>query len=290
MIVPFPLGGGTDIVARIISVSASDKLGQPIIVDNRPGAGGIGGTDIAAKSTPDGYTIVTVIITHATNPALDKRLPFDSLKDFSSIGLLTKNPQLLAVNATLPVKSVADLIALARSSKESLIFASGGNGTPSHFAAELLRSAANINLLHVPYKGSAPAILDLIAGRVTLNFSSLPSLLNFVKGGRLHALAITGLSRSQLLPDTPTIAESGFPGFEVSAWQGLLAPAGTPASVINALNFATRDALAIPAVREKLVAQGYEPAHTDPHAFNTYLRSEMAKWGKVVRDNGIRAD
>ena len=290
MIVPYPPGGGTDIVARVVSRPMSAALKQTVVVDNRPGAGGINGTDIVAKALPDGHSIGTIIITHTTNPAMHAKLPFHPINDFAPIGLITKNAQLLVVNAALPVKSVAELIALAKSEKDDLIFASGGNGSPSHLAGELLKASARINLLHVAYKGSAPAILDLLSGRVTINFSSLPALLNFVKAGRLRALASTGLTRSLLLPEVPTIAESDFPGFEVSAWQGLVAPAKTPFQIIAALNKAAREAVNTPDVKEKLLAQGYEPAVGSPQEFSVYLRAEMEKWGKVIRDHKIKAE
>ena len=290
MIVPYPPGGGTDIVARVVSRPMSAALKQTVVVDNRPGAGGINGTDIVAKALPDGHSIGTIIITHTTNPAMHAKLPFHPINDFAPIGLITKNAQLLVVNAALPVKSVAELIALAKSEKDDLIFASGGNGSPSHLAGELLKASARINLLHVAYKGSAPAILDLLSGRVTINFSSLPALLNFVKAGRLRALASTGLTRSLLLPEVPTIAESDFPGFEVSAWQGLVAPAKTPFQIIAALNKAAREAVNSPDVKEKLLAQGYEPAVGSPQEFAVYLRAEMEKWGKVIRDHKIKAE
>jgi len=290
MVVPFPPGGGTDIVARIVARPMAAEMGQSVVVDNRPGASGITGTDLVAKAAPDGHTLGTVIITHATNPALHAKLPFDAITDFTPVGLLTKNAQLLVVNASMPVKSVAELIAVARASKEELIFASGGNGTPSHLAGELLKSTAKINLLHIAYKGSAPAILDLLSDRVAINFSSLPALLAFVKSGRLTALSITGLTRSPLLPQVPTIAESGFPGFEVSAWQGLLAPAATPRKTVALLNAGARAALGAQDVSERLIAQGYEPAAGTPEEFGAYLRSETEKWGRVIKANRIRAE
>lgn len=290
MIVPFPPGGGTDIVARMVSRAMGDVLGQSVVVDNRAGAGGIAGTELAAKAPADGYTVVTVIITHATNPSLYPSLPFDSVADFTYVGMLTKNPQLFAVNATLPVKSLAEFIALARAKNGELIFASGGNGTPSHLASELLNLTANIKMVHVPYKGSAPAALDLVAGRVSASFSSLPALYNFVKAGKLRALATAGLTRSLLLPEVPTVAESGFPGFEVSAWQGLLAPAGVPKPVVLAINRAARQAIENPDVKARLISQGYEPAVNTPDEFRTFVIAEMTKWGRVIRDTGMKAD
>ena len=288
MVVPFPPGGGTDISARVISPPMSAGLGQSVVVDNRSGASGIIGTDIVAKSAPDGYTIVAAIINHVTNPAL-YAVPFDPINDFAPIGLLTKNPQILVVNASLPVKSVGELVALGRSGRDKVVFASGGIGSPSHLAAELLKGAARISMVHVPYKGSAPAILDLVGGRVTFTFSSLPSALNLIKLEKLRGLAVTGLARSLLLPEVPTIAESGFPGFEMTAWLGLLAPAKTPAAAIASLNAASREALSRQEVTERLFTLGYEPAAGSPEEFRTYLRSEMDKWAKIIKDHGIKA-
>lgn len=290
VVVPFPAGGGTDIVARIVMRKVADSLGGTAVIDNRAGAGGTIGTELVAKAPADGYTIGIVSGSHAINPALYRRLAYDSINDFAPVSLLVSGPGLLVVHPSLPAKNVPALIALARARPGQLSYASAGNGTPPHLAAELFKSMANVQIDHVPYKGNTTAFSDLVSGQVVMSFPTIPSALPLVKAGRLRALAVTSRERSRIVPDVPTIAASGLPGYEASSWYAALAPAGTPASIVNRLHQAMAKALEQADVRETLVTQGLDPVGNTPAQFSQVLRNEMDKWAQVVRASGARID
>jgi len=291
LVVPFPAGGTTDILARAVAQKLSETWGQQVIVDNRPGAGGNIGSELVAKSPPDGYTLLMGTVgTHAINPSLYAKMPYNHVKDFTPVILVAGVPNVLVVNPSLPVNSVQELIAYGKANPNKLNFASSGNGTSIHLSGELFRTMTGVQMTHVPYKGSSPALTDLIGGQVQLMFDNLPSSLQFIKAGKLRALAVTSLARSQALPDVPTLAESGLPGFEASSWFGVLAPAGTPADIVAKLNGAVAAWLASPAAKEQLAAQGAIPAGGSPDAFVKHIANESAKWAKVVKASGAHVD
>ena len=290
LVVPFPAGGTTDIIARDVAKRLTDTLGQSVVVDNRPGAGGNSGADIVAKSAPDGYTLLMGTVgTHAINPSLYK-MPYDNVKDFVPIVLVAGVPNVLEVNPSLPVNSVADLIKLAKSKPGVINFASSGSGTSIHLSGELFKTMAGVDMTHVPYKGSAPALVDLVGGQVQVMFDNLPSSLQLIKAGKLRAIAVTSLKRSPALPDVPTIAESGLPGFEASSWFGMLAPAGTPAPIVAKINAEVNQWLQSPEGRGQLLAQGAEVAGGTPEQFAAHIRAETDKWAKVVKASGAKVD
>jgi tripartite-type tricarboxylate transporter receptor subunit TctC len=291
LIVPFPPGGTTDILARAVAQRLTETLGQAVVVDNRPGAGGNIGSDIVAKSAPDGYTLVMGTVgTHAINPSLYAKMPYDHVADFAPIVLVAGVPNVLEVNPSLPVHTVADLIKLAKEKPGTINFASSGSGTSIHLSGELFKTMAGVNMTHIPYKGSAPAITDLIGGQVQVMFDNLPSSLAQIKAGKLRAIAVTSMKRAPALPDVPTINESGLPGFEASSWFGILAPAGTPPAVIARINTEVNTWLQSPDAREKLLAQGAEAAGGTPAQFASHIRIESDKWAKVVKASGAKAD
>ena len=291
IVVPFPAGGTTDVLARAAAQKLTETLGQPAVVDNRPGAGGNIGAELVAKSSPDGYTLLMGTVgTHAINPGLYPKLPYDHVKDFAPVILVAGVPNVLVINPALPVNSVQELIAYAKANPGKLNFASSGNGTSIHLSAELFKTMAGVQMTHVPYKGSAPALQDLVGGQVQLMFDNLPSSLALIKGGKLKALAVTSSARAAALPDVPTIAESGLPGFEASSWFGLLAPAGTPPPVIAKLNGEIAKWLATPEAKEKLLAQGANAAGGTPEDFAQFINAETAKWQKVVKESGAKVD
>jgi len=291
LVVPFSAGGTTDLLARIIAQKLGESFNVPVIVDNRPGAGGNIGSDTVAKAAPDGYTLVLGTVgTHAINASVYKKMPYDPSKDFAPISLVATTPNILVVNPSLPVKSVKDLIALAKSKPGKLTFASSGVGSSVHLSGELFKSMAGVDMVHVPYKGSGPAIVDLIGGQVDMMFDNMPSSLPYVKNGKLKAIAVTSAKRSSVVPDIPTIAESGVPGFEATAWWGLLAPAGTPVEIVGKLNAAVVKALGQPEVAKRLLALGAEPASDTPEQFAAFIKSEKAKWSKVVKFAGVHVD
>lgn len=260
LVVAFPASGTTDIIARGVAAEISKSLGQQVYVDNRPGAGGNIGTDLVAKSPPDGYTIVMGTVgTHAINVSLYSKLPYDAVKDFAPVTLVASVPNVLEVNPSLPVKTVKELIAYAKANPGKLNFASSGSGTSIHLSGELFKSITGVDMLHIPYKGSAPAITDLIGGQANLMFDNLPSSIGHIKAGQLRAIAVTTLTRSPALPDVPTIAESGVPGYEASSWFGVLAPAGTPKEIVARLHDEIVKALKTPVLRKYLQGQGAEP-------------------------------
>src|SRR5215213_5048448 len=290
MVVPFPPGGGTDILARLFGQKMSETLGQQVIVDNRGGAGGTVGTDIAAKAPPDGYTLILVSASHAINPGLYGKLPYDSINDFAPITQLATSPGILVVNPSLPVKSVKDLIALARAKPGQINYASAGSGTPPHLAGELFKVMAKIDMVHVPYKGNAPAFTDVIGGQVSLIFPTMPSAMPFIKSGKLRPIAVTSAKRSPVAPDIPTIAESGLAGYEATSWYGILAPARTPPQIVARLHEVLVSVIGAPDMKDKLAAQGLDPVGNTPQQFAAVIKSEIAKWTKVVKASGAKPE
>ncbi len=291
LVCPFPPGGAVDIASRAVAHELTQSLGQPVTVDNRPGAGGNIGAEIVAKSPADGYTLLmTTSGIMAINPALYSKLPFDPLKDFSPVSMVVSLNNVLVVNPSLPFKSVKDVIAAAKAQPGKLTYASSGNGTSIHLSGELFKSMAGVDMLHIPYKGSAPAVTDLLAGQVNMMFDNIPSSLPHIKAGKLRALAVTGSKRSQLLPDLPTIAEAGVPGYDSYVWFGVVAPAGTPADMVQKLNAAIAKAAASPAFRGRLTEQGYDIVTSTPEQMTDSIRGELAKWGKIVKASGARVD
>jgi tripartite-type tricarboxylate transporter receptor subunit TctC len=289
LIVTVPPGGAADFIARLVGAKLAESLGQPVLVENRGGAGGTIATDAVAKAPPDGYTLLqNSITTHGVGPLLYSKLPYDPVKDFAPISGLALLPLIMAVNADLPIKSVHELIGFSKTN--SLNFASSGNGGAPHMAAELFKSVTGAPITHVPYKGSGPAVADLIGGRVQIMFDAAPSLIQHVRSGKLRVLAAASPQRNRLLPEVPTFAELGHPKVSVSLWYGLLAPAGTPAPVIDRLNHQVLKILETPDVSEKLLAQGAEPMPGSPQAFASFMQEEMAKWAPVVKQAGVKLD
>ncbi len=290
-VVPFPAGGPLDIVARAIGQELTKVWNQPVIVDNRPGAGGNIGAELVAKSPPDGYTILMgAVSTHAINPTLYSKLAYDPIKDFAPVTLITSVPNVLVVHPSLPVKNVKDLIALAKARPGQLNFASGSTGSAGHLAGELFNSMAGVQMTHIPYKGAAPAVIDLIAGHVSLMFDNLSSALPNIKTGRVHAIAVTTLKRSPLVHDLPTIDESGLRGFDVSTWFGIFAPAGTPPEIVGKLNSEVARVLHTSEMRERLAALGAEPIGNKPAEFAAFIKAEIPKYAKVIKASGAKAD
>ncbi|AGW90297.1 Bug family tripartite tricarboxylate transporter substrate binding protein [Cupriavidus necator] len=289
-IVPWPAGGGADIVARLMSTKLGEVLGQPVIVDNRAGAAGNIGAQVAAQSAPDGYTIVFAYSgTHAVNPHLYKKMSFKE-SDFVPVILLTSVPQVLVVNSTVSAKNVKELVAIAKARPGSINYASSGNGSINHLAGEMFARMADIQLLHVPYKGGGPASTALLAGEVNMIFGEPGTVIPLIKQGRVHALAVSSRKRATSLPDVPTIAEAGLPGYDVTSWNGVLAPAGTPAEIIIRLNQAFNRVLAMPEVRQAMLERGYEPVGGEPGQFGKHIQQELAKWGPIVKRIGLQID
>ena len=291
MICPFAPGGGTDFVARIVGKELNDALGQPLVIDNRGGAGGAIGTELAARSTPDGYTLLLGSAGPlAIQPGLSARLPYDPLKDFAPVTLVSSMPYVLVVHPSLPVKSMQELLALARAKPGQLNFASPGNGTTTHLATELLKMLAKVDVVHVPYKGVAPALTDLLAGQVQFMSGDLSSVLPQVKAGRLRALAVTGAQRSSFVPELPTIAESGVPGYAASGWFGVLAPAATPRGIITRLNAVIVKGIRGAEAHQRLAALGGDVVANTPAQFAAYIREDLAKWSKLIKAIGLKPE
>jgi tripartite-type tricarboxylate transporter receptor subunit TctC len=290
LISPFTPGGGNDLVSRAVALAMSRNIGQSVVVDNRPGANTIVGMELVAKAAPDGYTLITTSSTQAINATLYPKLPYDSIKSFAPVTLVGSSPLIVAVPIASPIKSIVELIAAARAKPGELTFPSAGTGNATHLGGELFAAMAGITLTHVPYKGSGPGLTDLSAGRLAVAFSTALSVMPFVRSGRLRALAVTGAARSSFVPELPTVAESGLRGYEASTWYGVLAPAGTPRTVVTRLNAEIVKALALPDVRERLISQGIDPVGNTPEQFATYLGSEIVKWAKVIKATGVTAE
>ena len=290
LIVPFAAGGGTDIRARMIAHKLAEGWGRNVVVDNRPGGGSVIGSELVARSTPDGYTLLLTANPHTSNPALVAKLPYDTLRDFAAVTMLASAPLLLVVHPSLPVRSVSGLIAHAKARPNQLSYASSGNGGPQHLAGEMFRQMAGVQWVHVPYKGTAPATTDLIGGQVHAAFSSLLTVLPHTKAGKLRPLAISSASRSEAYPEVPTIAESGVPGFEVTTWYGVLAPGATPRAVVSKIHADIVRALAAPDVRERLSREGLQAVGSRPDEYSTFIRSEIEKVKSLARAGAIRGD
>jgi tripartite-type tricarboxylate transporter receptor subunit TctC len=288
MITPYPPGGPTDVLARAVSPKLAEKLGQPIVIDNRPGASGMIGADMVAKAPGDGYTLLANASIHVINPSLYKNTTYDAIKDFAPVGLIAEVPLVLVVNPKLGVKTVKDLIAKAK--EKPLNFASSGNGGAPHLAGEGFKIATKADIQHIPYKGSGPAVADLIGGQVDFMFDSLPSSMPYIKSGRLVAVAVTTKKRAAALPDVPTVAESGVPGFDVSTWYGIWAPAATPPAIVKKISGELAVVVRLPEVRARLADLGAEAVGNTPEEFAAFNRSELAKWAKIVKDSGAKVD
>ena len=291
IVVPFPAGGATDIAARIIGERMSIDWKQPVTIDNRPGAGGNIGSDVVAKSPPDGYTLIMGVTgSHAINVSLYSRMPYDPVKDFEPISQVAVVPNVVVVHPSVPANTLQELVALAKKEPGKLNYASLGNGTAAHLTMEMFKSVAGIEITHIPYKGSAPAVSDLLGGQVQTMIDGLPSALPHVKAGKLRALAVTSAKRSRAAPDLPTIAESGYPGFSADAWSGLFAPKGTPKAVVDKLAGETQLILKLPETQKRLGELGAEPVGSSPAEFAQFVRGEIDKWARVVKASGARLD
>jgi len=291
IVVPFTPGGGVDATARVLAQRYTDLWGQNVVPDNRPGAGANLGTEIVARAAPDGYTLLVGTAGGMTiNPNLHAKLPYEPFRDFAPVAMLVLSPQILVVHPTLPAKTVKEFVAVAKAKPGQLMFGSAGTGTATHLGLELLKLTAGIAVTHVPYKGGAPALTDLIGGQVQAMWTSIPSVLQHVQAGRVRALAVSTGKRSVSAPDVPTVAESGYPGFEYANWNALFAPAKTPPARVKRLNEIVAGILAEPAVAQKLVAQGAEPAPGTSDDLARYMRDDDARWKKVIRTAGVKAD
>jgi tripartite-type tricarboxylate transporter receptor subunit TctC len=290
VLVGFPAGGPSDILARLVAQKLNEASGQQFVVDNRGGASGMIAAELTAKAPPDGYTLLVVPATHSVNPSLYRKVPFDTLRDFTAVSLVAEGPFILVVHPSLPPKTVQELIALARRNPGKLNYASAGVGGLPHLAGELFKSMTGVQMTHIPYKGAAPATVDLVAGHVTIMFNNMLSALPHVKGGRLRALGVTTLKRSSAVPEIPTIAESGVKGYEVSGWYGVLAPAGLNADALNRLNTEINRAMRQPEVVKRLAAEGVDAVASTPDEFAARIRREILKWGDVVKASGATAE
>lgn len=290
MVVPFAPGGNTDIIARFVAPRMGEDLGQQIIIDNRGGASSTIGTDIAAKAPADGYTLLMVSTAHVINPAVIKKLPYDSVRDFTAITLVADVPNALVVHPSVPSRTLKELITLARSRPNEMLYATPGRGTSTHLAIEMLATRSGLKLVHVPYKGVGPATVDLVAGHVHMQFSAMPSAIQFVRDGRLRMLVQSGAKRSSAAPQVPVMAEAGVPDFVVSSGFGMLAPAHTPRAVVDRIYASVRKSLAHPDIHKGLSTQGAEPVGNTPDEYDRYNRAEIARWSKVARDAGIQPE
>jgi tripartite-type tricarboxylate transporter receptor subunit TctC len=288
-LVGFPPGGTNDIVARALAQKLTENVGQSFVVENRGGANTAIATEVAARAAPDGYTILLNAPGHATNPALMK-LAFDSVKDFAFISLAAETQNLVVVHPSFPPRSVQELIAFSKKHPGEINYASSGTGTTVHLSAELFQFMAGIKWVHIPYKGGGPAVIELLAGQTSLMFANMPTVIQYVRGGKLRALATTGARRSSAAPDIPTVAESGIPGFEVTVWYGVSAPAMTPRTIVNRLNSEIVRALNSPDLRERLKSQGADPVGNTPEQYTAFIQDEIAKWAKVIQAAGIKGE
>lgn len=282
--------GAADTLARTIGVKLTETWGQQVVVENRPGAGTTIGTELAAKAPPDGHTLLMATFSHAVNATFYRKLPYDTLKDLSAVTLVASAPNVLVVHPSLPVRSIKELVALARSRPGQLNFSSAGNGSSSHMGGELFKSLAKVDIVHVPYKGAAPAMVDLLGGHVHMTFDPLPSSLPHVRAGKLRALAVTSGKRSGAIPELPTVAEAGVAGYEISGWSGVLVPSGTPKQIVGQLHGEIMRIVNLPDVKDRFTGLGFETVGNTPDQFDAFIRSEIAKWGKVVREAKIYAD
>ena len=290
LIVPFPPGGSTDLVARVVGQKMADSWGKQVVIDNRPGANGMIGSDIVAKADPDGYSIVLGTIgPMAINASLYK-MPYDIMKDLAPITYTANIANVLVVNPTLAAKDVREMIAIARTRPGQLTFGSSGTGGAPHMAVELFKLLAKVNVVHVPYKGGGPAMADLVSGQISGSFASMPSAIAFIKAGKLRALGVSGITRSPALPEVPTVSEAGVSGFSVLDWQGLFTTAKTPSEIVNKLNAETVHILALPDVVDRLTAAGVDIQTTTPKAWGDFVAAEISKWGKVVSDAGVKVE
>jgi tripartite-type tricarboxylate transporter receptor subunit TctC len=288
VIVPYPPGGPTDVVARVLFQQVSESTGQPFVLDHRPGAGGNIGAELVARSAPDGYTLLVATTAHAINATLFKKLNHDVLKDFAPVSLLTQGPLVLVTHPQFPVRNVRELIDLARS--KPVTFASSGNGQSTHLSAELFNTMAGIKMVHVPYKGSAPALSDVMAAQVDVMFDTSLTAMPLVRAGKLKALGVTSAVRSDVVPGVPTIGETGLAGYQVLAWNGVLAPIGTPDGVVRLLNEHIRKAMQLPQVRDQFAAQGFQAANDTPEQFKVFLQKEVEQWARTVKAAGATID
>ena len=291
LVVPFPAGGPLDVVARAIGQKLTDAWGQPVIIDNRPGAGGNIGADLVAKSAPDGYTILEgALSTHAVNVSLYGKMPYDPIRDFAPITLVAVTPNVLVLNPSVPANSVQELIAYAKAHPGKLSFGSGSNGSAGHLAGEAFKAEAGVDMVHIPYKGGAPAMQALLAGDTQLMFDNLSNSTPQLKAGKIKALAVTTAKRSALAPELPTLAEAGLPGLDIYTWWGFLAPAGTPKEIIAKWNAEVTRILVTPEMKAFFAQQGAEPAPTSPEEFSALIRREITKYAKIVKDSGAKVD
>jgi tripartite-type tricarboxylate transporter receptor subunit TctC len=290
LVVPFPPGGGTDTMARAIAPKLSEYLGQQVVPENRGGAGANIGAEIAAKSPPDGYTLMLATITNAIGATLYTRLNYDLARDFATITQLATTPHILVVHPSVPVKSVKEFTAFTRARPGELTYSSSGSGSAAHLAGELYSSLTGTKMVHVPYKGGGPSMIALVGGEVSLCFATMPSAVGYVRAGRLRGIAVTTEKRSPSMPDLPTIAETGIKGYEAGSWYGLSAPAGTPKEVISRLHAETVKVMALPDVKERLFNAGFEVVTSNPEAFGAFTRNEIQKWGKLVRATGLKVE
>ncbi|WP_240939274.1 tripartite tricarboxylate transporter substrate binding protein [Diaphorobacter sp. HDW4A] len=290
LVVPYPPGGPTDIVARVVAQKLQEQMGQSVIVDNKPGAGANLGAEQVARSAPDGYTLMVATTAHAINPSLFSKLNYSMTKDLAPVSQLTSGPLVIVATPSLPANNVKELIALAKAKNGGLNFASSGNGQSTHLSAELFNAMAGTKMNHIPYKGSAPALTDVMSGQADLMFDTMLSSMPFVKGGKLKAIAVTSSQRSPIAPDIPTVAEAGLPGYEAIAWNGIQAPAGTPKDIIDKLNAELRKALENPEVKQRFEAQGFSSAWNTPANYGQFIQAEVDKWAKVVKASGAKVD
>jgi tripartite-type tricarboxylate transporter receptor subunit TctC len=290
LIVPFPPGGGTDTVGRIVAQKLAEQLGQQVVVENRPGGGANIGAEVAAKSPPDGYTLLVVTITNAIGQSAYSKLNFDLGRDFAGITQIATTPHILVVHPSVPVQSVKEFIALAKSKPGQLTYSSSGSGSAAHLAGEYFSSLAGVKMVHVPYKGGGPSMIALVGGEVSVCFATMPSAIGFVKSGRLRGIAVTTAQRSPSAPDLPTVAETGVKGFEAGSWYGLSAPAATPKEVLARLHAEIVKLLKLPDVKSRFDSAGLEVIVSSPEEFSAFTRNEIAKWGKIVKAVGLRVD